>query len=120
MSETTPVINRNNISKTFVDMVFGKKSDNAGVHFMAPVLEEANAEQDIKWIGLDTLFGIANTWLRKTFGDIHLDCVDEKTGVFNMEQWLIDAADFTAGVQKLSDIDDQLDELQALQQSYAL
>ena len=115
-----PVVNRNGIDKALVGMVFGKKSDNAGKHFFAPVLSEENFENDAKWMGIGELISLANTWLRKTFGEIMLDNIDEKTGILNEEQMKLEWADFSAGVQKLSDIDDQLDELQALQQSYAL
>ena len=110
MSEVAPVVVRNGVSKTLVDMVFGKKSDSAGKHFWAPVLEEANWTNDLSWLGVGDAVSTLNAGLRRTFADIYLDNISSETGVVNEEQMQLDWADFTAGVQKLSDIDDQLDE----------
>ena len=113
-----PVITRNGVNKTLTEMVFGKKSDNAGKKFFAPVID-ISLIQDVSWAGLDNLNGIANKVLRGIFADLFVDNIDEKTGIFNHANWEIEAADFTAGVAKLSDLEEQLDILSAEQMELA-
>jgi len=43
-----------------------------------------------------------------TFADIYLDNIDETTGELNQAQMEADWADFTAGVAKLSDLEEQI------------
>lgn len=114
-----PEIKRNDITKVLKEQVFGKQSDRGGVKFYAPVID-LTVEDDVKWAGIENLSGIVNKTLRKIFADLYVDNVNEETGVFDRENWEAQAADFTAGVAKLSDIEEQLDSLMAEQQSYAL
>lgn len=116
---TNPVIERNGVAKTLTEQVFGKKSPNKGTKFYAPAISADTLESDLKWVGLDNVIGSMNKVLRSIFADIYTDNVRED-GSFNEDNWRLDAADFTSGVAKLADIEDSLDELQALQQSYAL
>ena len=116
---SNPVITRNNVAKTLVEAVFGKKSDNAGKKFFKPEVD-LSSPSDVTWLGLTESNSILNKYLTKVFADLFLDHLDEKTGVFNQDAWEADAADFTSGVAKLSDLEEQLDALQAQQQSYAL
>lgn len=112
---------RNNRSLVLSKQVFGKKSPNAGKEFYAPSSAGGLPPQEyIEWFGLTDVLNTLDRSARKIFGDIYLDNVDKTTGILNEEQMELDWADFSAGYAKLSDIDDQLDDLQALQQSYAL
>jgi len=129
----TPVITRNGLDKTFEQDNFGKRSkDHAGTAFYTPVLKAPLVREieldgktqkvltdieDFIWGGVEDLTNSINTSLRRQFAEIYLDNVDEKTGVFNEEQWKIDAADFAAGVERLSAIEDKLDALAAEQVS---
>lgn len=112
-------ITRNEVVKELTPMPFGKKSDNFGKFFVAPVLTLANWENDVKWVGQDEVFDGLNRSLRTIFADIYVDNIDENTGILNMEAFLADCADFSAGVAKLDEINEQLDELQGIQQTYA-
>lgn len=117
---SNPVISRNDVTKELSEQVFGKKSDNAGKKFFAPVLSLSDWDNDVLWLGKDTMIGGMNKILRNIFAGIYLDNLDPITGVLNEESWAAEAADFTAGVAKLSDLEEELDDLQALQQSFAL
>lgn len=114
-----PSVARNNVSKTLSQMVFGKKSPNAGKVFFAPIVD-VSVQDDVTWTGIDSINGMVNKALRLIFADLYVDNLDEKTGEFNQANWEAEAADFTAGVAKLSDLEEQLDNLQAEQQKYAL
>lgn len=132
---TAPSITRNGVSKTFVEQEFGKKSDNFGKKFFAPELtaegitprvvtkEDGTGEVqhglDIVWTGVDDLLTLTNKVLRQIFADIYTDNLDDK-GVFNEANWALDAADFSAGVAKLGDIEAELEELGLKQQEYVM
>lgn len=110
MSESFSVV-RNGVTKNMVLGTFGKKSDLAGTQFPYPVISPETFDQDEIWIGVSDMCSSLTTWLRRVFADIYVDCRDEKTGIFNRAQWDLDAADFTAGVAKMSDIKEALEEL---------
>jgi len=115
------VITRNDVDFSLSKQVVGKKSpDHAGKEFYAPVGTLENAEQFIKWSGLDNILGAANKMFRAISFQIFLDNWDSKNGVLNEETWRADMADFTAGAATLTEIEEQLENLYALQQSYAL
>lgn len=115
------VITRNGVEKELSSTVFGKLSPNAGKKFYTPVLSPANAEKDTAWVGVSDLFDIANRVLRRTFADIYLDEDNRNPdGTINEENLLQDYADFTAGMAKLTDLEDQIDELQQQQQALAI
>lgn len=113
-----PSITRNGITKTLNDCVFGKKSDkNAGKHFFAPEvpLNRDEFSSWIDWIGFDQAVGAINKNLRLIFAQIFLDNVEDNGGVFNLEAFQAEAADFTAARVSLSDIEEQLEDLYAAQ-----
>jgi len=114
-----PNITRNGITLACVEDAFGKQSNTPGRKFFKVELDLAKSEHQT-WFGLDNLTSMTNRYIRKEFAAIHNDNVDEKSGEFNFDQWLADATDFTAGVAKLSELEEQLDSLQVLQQNYAL
>lgn len=117
---SNPTVDRNGITKELSEQVFGKKSPHAGKKFFAPVMTIEKFDEDSKWVGPDNIVRMTNKVLRTIFADILIDNTDKEKGTINEEQMAIDYADFTAGTSKLSDIEEQLDDLQALQQSYAL
>ena len=129
-----PVINRNNTSLTLAKEVFGKKSkEHVGKEFFAPQIGDSlpvlvkdvdvnGTKQDVLtninsllWIGIEDMVGILDTSMRRIAAEIYLDNLDEKTGQFNQAQWELDIADFSAGFDRLSDIETQLDNLAAEQ-----
>lgn len=115
-----PAINRNNIVLPLSEMVFGKKSDNAGKKFFAPVISVANFDTFKDWVGLDSIVSVVNKWMRGAFAGIYLDNIDPATGLLNEVSWRADAEDFTAGVTKLGDLEEEIEELSELQSTYAL
>jgi hypothetical protein len=119
-THTAPTIVRNGISKVLTEQTFGKKSPHVGKKFFAPTVTQETFQTDVEWISFDNVRSMLDKALRVIFAGIHLDHFNAETGLVNMDAWAIDAADFTAGVDKLSDLDDELDGLQAQQQSYAL
>lgn len=114
-----PVITRNGVALELKKQAFGKKSPNVGKSFFAPVIDINNVD-DVKWVGADDINGFVNKNLRAISGGIYLDNIDEKTGVFNYANWELEMAEFSAGVDKLSDLEDELDALQGEQQSIVL
>lgn len=116
-----PTINRNGVDKQLSKCVFSPKSDNyAGVQFFAPEIDESTFDTDIQWIGKDQVIGAVNKVLRQTFGTITTDNMKRNEGVLDMEEFLTEAAEFTAARESLSDLRTQLDDLQALQQTYSM
>ena len=112
----TPVIVRNGVQLTFVEQTFGKRStNNAGMKFFTPVGTLENMTAFTTWYGVEDVLNGLNKITRQIFAGIFTDNLNEETGEFNEAQWYLDAADFSAGVEKLSDIEDQLDNLQDIQ-----
>ncbi len=118
-NKTAPVVKRNNIEKALTEMVFGKTSDNAGKKFWAPVIDVTNAD-DLAWAVADNLSGMVNKQLRLIFAEIYTDAVkdntNEATGILDQAgydaQLAADWQDFTAGVAKLSDLEENIGLLQ--------
>lgn len=110
--ENPPVVIRNESSKTLSLTEFGKKSPNKGVPFFTPVFTADTFQEDVKWAGIDEVTATLNREYRGIFGDIFIDNRDEKTGDINWDALQADWADFTAGVQKLSDIEDEIETIQ--------
>lgn len=106
---------RNDVPWTLELSPFSKKSPHVGKSFPTPVVNEANFQDYVKWFGLTEFLSYINNSVRVDFMGIYTDNIDEKTGIFNAEKWAIDAADFTAGVTKLSAVEEQMEELQAKQ-----
>lgn len=118
---TPPTITRNGVSKQLSKCVFSPKSDNyKGVQFFAPEMEDSTFDTDVMFIGKDQVMGAVNKVLRQTFGTITTDNMERNDGVLNMEEFLTEAAEFTAARESLSDLKVQLDDLQALQQTFSM
>lgn len=136
-----PTIVRNEVSLQLTKAVFSPKSDeHKGKTFFTPVLVmpsldtvdipteggEIKRERILRnvdslvWFGLDQLIGAANKVARGVFGGIAADNYKNNNGVFNMQQFMEAAVDFTAARESLSNINEELDDLTALQASYTL
>lgn len=118
---TAPVIVRNNIEKTFTPAIFGKKSKTAGAEFFYASVSEATFDTDVQWIGKGEVVDFLDKALRGIGAGIFLDhftneageLLADKMGDSNtIEAYKLDLADFTAGVAKLADIQEQVDRLQ--------
>lgn len=135
--EILPSVKRNGITKTLTKAVFSPKSDTyKGSPFFYPQLEEPKIVSlaladgstvraitslaDLEWFGLDQVTGATNKVARQVFGTMVQDNMKNNEGILNMEEFLVDAAEFTAARQSLSDLRDELDDLQALQQQYSM
>jgi len=115
---TPPTVTRNGQSVTLVEQIFGKTSDNAGKRFWAPVLDVSKPEH-VSWAVAENLNSVVNKNLRGIFGEIYWEAVEANTnehGHLNepafVQQLEADWVDFTAGVAKLSDLEDQINDLQ--------
>jgi len=121
---TAPVVPRNGVSLTLEAQVLGKMHDKAGQRFWAPVIDVSNPDH-VAWAVAESLSSIVNKELRLIFADIYLSAmetkeegglVDSTTGKYDPEEMKArleaDWADFTAGVSRLADLQDQIDILQ--------
>lgn len=115
-----PVIERNGVNKTLTKGVFGKKSPAAGTAFWFPTFTEEALTDDLKWYGVDNVIGGLNKVSRGVFSAIFEDHFTNEDGSFNPEKYaeksehdayLADLADFTAGVDSKSDIEEQINQL---------
>lgn len=118
-----PVITRNGSDKTLKEFVFGKKSNFSGHKFFAPETSVADLSKDLPWYSENWVVDMVNRVSKKVFGDIYIDMLDtdeyKASGKFPWDQWKKDAEDFTAGVAKLGDLLEEIDELQGIQQTLA-
>lgn len=124
------VVERNNRSLKLGTSTFGKRSPHKGKTFHTPELRQPSALEvttdnasslvgstvltgvdDYIWFGLEDINLALNREARAIFGDLHTSNIDEKTGILNetalMEEW----KEFTSGVEKITDIEDQMDSL---------
>jgi hypothetical protein len=125
MSEKTNApdlkVGRNDTVIELTETVFGKKSPNAGKTFYTPVLKLENWDVAVPWFGKEQVCEVVNRAVRKIFGDIATDENNyNEDGTVNWEAMRTDWADFSAGVAKLSDIQEQIDELVDQQQALAM
>ena len=120
--EEKPVvkITRNDVEKVLTESEFGKKSNHAGTKFWFPKTSEETFQADTKWYGMDWLVAMVNKASRSIFAGITTDILEEEGGLwereskFDMEKFLKDGADFTAGVAKLADLNEEIDEIQGV------
>lgn len=109
------VINRNNVDKELVEHEILKGEKRKGKKYLAPVTSVATWDNDSKWIGVSDLVNVTNRWLKQSFQNLWFGCIDEATGQINMPQFLKEGSEFTSSGMKLSEINDQLDEVEAKQ-----
>ncbi len=110
-----PSITRNGVTLTLVPKDFGLKSLNKGKTYFIPPAFKLDDEASVTWRGKDTIEEAIQKSERLIFMDIFTDNIGDD-GIFNEAKYLVDCAEFTAGVQSLVDINEKLDELYALQQ----
>lgn len=92
------------------------KGDRKGTVYFAPKVNFTTQEEweaDVKWFGLETVATTLQTFAKRVFQDIFLGAVGED-GVFNLQQFLKEAADFTSSGMKLKEIKDKMEETQAM------
>lgn len=110
-TNTPPSITRNGITKVLAEQTFGKRSDNAGKKFYAPEFSIGDFANDSVWTGADWFISMGNKAARRIFGEMHVDNIDEKTGLLNFDAWKIEAEDFTAGVVTLRELQEEVNDL---------
>lgn len=90
------------------------KGKKANTFYPAIQLTLDNKDKIFKWIGDANLINIIQKSL-KAFGQaIAPDCINKETGVFDQTLFAKYLTDFTSTGMKLSDIENEIDELQAL------
>ena len=108
----TQSVTRNGVSKV-LSIFKILKGDNKNKRYLAPQLDSASADTDLKWFGMEHAFGVLNTYLKRVFQETWLENIDPTTGQFNLAKFLTEGADFTSTGMKLKELDDKIDELQA-------
>ena len=112
------------IGKSMTEGAFGKKSDKfAGKKFWYPDFSMDNVLIGVEWLGLSEVADALTKVYRRVFADIYAqaweDNTDEKTGITDMAamdlQMKADWQEFSAGVPKLSEIEDEIQSLTDLQ-----
>jgi len=92
---------------------FGKLAkENKGKKFPYPEITSANLQTMIEFMGESFTAETLNRAVRKIFGGIYIDNVNEKTGLLNQEDWLRDATDFTEGVDTLDSLKEEKGDIQ--------
>lgn len=120
VEEKPVVINRNGLDKVLDVSEFGKKSNHAGLKFWFPKTSAETFDTDKNWFGMDWILAMVNKTSRSIFAGITTDIIEEEGGLwatqnkFDMEKFLKDGADFTAGVAKLADLNEEIDELNGI------
>lgn len=106
-------VTRNGVTKVMAWKTFGKKAlAKAGKPFPTPEIGLANFEDDIKWVGPLEVCNVLTKALRRVFMDIYDNALDAETGIFNWDQWQKDAAAMDTGFPRLSELEDEISELQ--------
>lgn len=113
--ETLPVkqVTRNGVTKEMSWKTFGKKAvGKAGKPFPTPEVGLSSFENDIKWVGPIEVCNVLTKALRRVFMDIYDNALDAETGIFNWDQWQKDAEAMDTGFPRLSELEDEISELQ--------
>lgn len=105
---------------TLTETAFSGKSPNKGVKFPFVEFNRNTFDSLTKAVGLDWVFSVLNKNTRQIFGGLILTHTNKETGVVNWDAWSAEAAEFNVGEQKLSDINEEIEELSALQSANAL
>lgn len=90
------------------------KGDNKNTRFLAPQVSVESLDSDLKWFGPTYVVDILNTYLRRSFQVEWLKAIDPNTGLLNLQQFMVEGADFTSAAMKIADIEEKIDELQEL------
>lgn len=124
------VITRNGVEWTFTTATFGKRSKAfKGKEFPVPTFSKENFDKGVIWFGIDDVLQSMNKTARRIGGEIFTASWEDNFGegakhaskeaaveAFNA-QIAADWVDFSAGIVKLSDIQDDIDELVDEQQT---
>ncbi len=130
---SNPVVVRNEQSKELSEEVFGKTSPNKGTKFWAPTIKEPDLTKfseeelakvksvfgDYIWYGLSGISLTLTRAARAIFAGIAIDPENKNPdGTVNEDALMADWADFSAGQASLTEINEQIEELFELQNSY--
>ena len=115
------VVTRNDVTQKMVKAVFSKKSPHAGKEFPTFEFSEPELDNAVKFFGRSEVAALLTGKVRAIVADIFIDFVEEHGGVFTPDlypAYLEEVADFTAGVTKLGDLQEEIEQLQTLQSTY--
>lgn len=90
------------------------RGENKDVEYPAPQFTAETWEQDSKWLGVDTLLGIAQTFVKRAAQELWLDNKQDD-GTIDIPKFLQELAEFTSASMKLAELKDRYDELVAKQ-----
>lgn len=105
-------VTRNGVTKVMAWKTFGKKSPNAGKQFPAPEVALSSIEDDIKWVGPLEICNVVTKALRRVAMDIYDNALNKETGEFDWDQWQKDMTAMDTGFPRLSELEDDISELQ--------
>lgn len=91
------------------------RGDNKDKEYPAPAISAETLDEDIKWLGRDTVVSWLQTLCKRAAQEIWLDNLDPATGEVNVPKFLAELAEFTSVSLKLADLKDKYDELVAKQ-----
>lgn len=109
---TPLVISRNNVSLTLTPKQFGKKSKNSGAWYQTPEISPATFTTVLPWFGEQFVCDTINKSARLIAQEILIGNVDETTGQLDEAKFALELADFTAGIAKLGDLEEDKEELE--------
>ena len=91
------------------------KGKRADTYYPAPEVTAANKSLVEKWLGESNVLNILQTYVKRACQNISADSVNTETGLFDETLFIKYAQDLTSTGMKLKEINDKLEELQALQ-----
>jgi hypothetical protein len=101
--ETPYNISRNGVSKA-LSLFVGKRDTWKDKPYQAPQVTDETFDTDIVWVGKANVKNFLNTILRRISQDYLEDATDEKTGIFNEDQFITYMQDFAAAGLKLAEL----------------
>lgn len=109
----TPLsITRNNTSLTLTPKQFGKKSKNSGAWYQTPEISPASFETIVPWFGTQFVCDVINKASRLIGQDIYLGNISETDGKLDGVKYAAELTDFTEGIAKLGDLEEDKEELE--------
>src|SRR5678815_5477825 len=106
-------LTRNEVTVTTEVDTYGKKAiGKAGRPFLTVVAKPAEIEKYIKWFGPTLVANVLTKFARRVFMEIDGTALDQATGEYRWSQWEEDAVSMDTGMQSLSEIEDDIAELQ--------
>lgn len=88
------------------------RNDNAGTFYPAPVINEANVDNWITWIGKQAIAGISQSFMKRISQGWYKQAIDNATKEFNLEKFKESAASFSVIGETMKVLTNRLRELQ--------